>query len=222
MKEPCCEPIRKERASEDAAQNPLAQHTQGLRPICIQQFFSLWCYYHVVNLPQGLTSRSLRLTTARVGRGHDRLVAQPAARGYAPADTVLGRNVARGIQVRIEPKPTLPTPKVALRTAVVAGGMPTAATHLRGVSRTHRDDRTTPFLGLILNLCLQTGERPAMHPALGLRAPLRPHPAPNVRQVFQDDRAACTCSTHDLRAQHVIRIPPKPRPSAFQDAQAPF
>src|SRR5439155_23916715 len=115
-----------------------------------------------------LKADSLHLTTEQVGGGHDRLVAQPTSRGYAPTGTVLGRDVASGIQIGIETHATLPTPKIALRTAVVAGGMPTAATALRGMSRVNRNHRTTSFLGLVLNLGLETQKRPAMHAAFGL------------------------------------------------------
>jgi hypothetical protein len=115
-----------------------------------------------------LKANSLRLTTERVGRGHDRLVAQPTGRGSAPTSTVLGRNVTSRIQVGIEMKSTLPTDEYALRTAVGAGRMPTAATSLRGMSRIDRDHRTTPFLGLVLDFAFETGERPAMHAAFGL------------------------------------------------------
>ena len=44
---------------------------------------------------------SLRLTTGQAGRGHDRLVAQPASRVLAHAGMVLGRDGASGIQVYV-------------------------------------------------------------------------------------------------------------------------
>jgi hypothetical protein len=50
-----------------------------------------------VNLPQRLKPRGLFLTTERVGRGNDRLVAQPTGRGHAPTSTVLGRDIASSI-----------------------------------------------------------------------------------------------------------------------------
>ena len=56
---------------------------------------------------------------------------------------VLGRDIASRIQVSIKMIPTLPTDEYRLRTAVVAGTMPTAATSLRGMSRIDRNHRTT-------------------------------------------------------------------------------
>ena len=97
----------------------------------------------------------MRLTTERVGRGHDRLVAQPTGRGPAPTGTVLGRDVPSSIQIGIEIKSTLPTLELALRTAVGAGGMPAAATSLRGMSRVYRNHRTTLFFGLVLYFALR-------------------------------------------------------------------
>jgi len=95
------------------------------------------CVYYTTRVKSvNLLSRkrdSLSLTTERVGRGNDRLVAQPTGRGHAPTGTVLGRNVARRIQVGIEMKSTLPTLEYTSRTAVVAGGMPTPAARLGGV-----------------------------------------------------------------------------------------
>jgi hypothetical protein len=120
-----------------------------------------------LNLPQRLKPRSLRLTTEQVGRGHDRLVAQPTGSGSAPTGTVLGRDVTSSIQVGIEMQSTLPTCELALRTAVVAGTMPTPAACLGGMSRIDRDHRTTPFLGLVLDFRFETGEWPAMHPPFG-------------------------------------------------------
>src|SRR6266511_4484359 len=156
--------------------------------------------FEIVNLPRRLKPRGLRLTTARVGRGHARLVAQPTGRGSAPTGTVLGRDIASGVQVSIEMIPTLPTLEYALRTAVVASRMPTAATQLRGMSRVNRNHRTTPFLGLVRDFRLETGERPAMHPALRFAAPFRFHTLANVFQVLQHDRAARRGSLHDLFA----------------------
>ena len=153
---------------------------------------------------------SLRLTTGQAGRGHDRLVAQPASRVLAHAGMVLGRDIPSAIQVSIEMIPTLPTNECALRTTVVAGTMPAAATPLRSMSRIDRDHRTTPLFGLVLNFRLEAGEWPRVYPALGFRAPFGLHPCANLLEVFHYDRAAWLGSPHDLLAQDVIGIPPKP------------
>src|SRR5258706_2138749 len=123
-------------------------------------------------------------------------------------------------------KSTLPTDEYALRTAVGAGRMPTAATCLRGMSRIDRDHRTTPFLGLVLDFGFETQKRPAMHAAFGL--PLfggtlaLPGPLADVVKVFQHDRITRAGAGHDLLTQDVISILPKPRPSAFELSQMPF
>src|SRR6266508_2441222 len=154
--------------------------------------------------------------------GHDRLVAQPASRKPAHAGMVLGRDIASRIQVGIEMIPTFPTLEHALRAAVVAGGMPAAATRLRGMSRIDRDHRTTPFFSLVLDLGFEACKRPRVHPALDLGAPSRLHPLANVFEVFQHDRRSRLGSSDDLLTEDMIGIPSEPRPAAFGLAQMAF
>src|SRR6266540_281475 len=158
--------------------------------------------------------------------GNDRLVAQPTGKGYAPTGTVLGRDIASGVQVRIEMIPTLPTLECALGTPVGAGSMPTAATQLRGMSRINRNHRTTALLGLVLNFGFERGERPAMHPAfrpsllggfLALFCPLA-----DVFQVFQHDRRTRAGGLHDLLTEDVIGIFSEACPTSFELPQVPF
>src|SRR5262245_10224197 len=169
-----------------------------------------------------LKANSLLLTTERVGRGNDRLVAQPASRELAHAGTVLGRDIASRIQIGIEMIATLPTNENTLRTAVVAGGMPAAATSLRGMSRIDRNHRTTPFEGLVLDFRFEGGKRPRVHPALGCGAPLRLHPLTNIPEVFQNDRRARLGSSDDLLAEDVIGILAETSTTTFGLSQMSF
>jgi hypothetical protein len=175
--------------------------------------------------PVNLLSRkrdSLRLTTERVGRGHDRLVAQPTGKGYAHTGTVLGRDITSAIQISIEMIPTLPTDEDTLRTAVVAGGMPTPATCLGGMSRVHHDHPTTPFLGLVLDFGFEVRKRPRMHSALGLTAPFGLHSLANVFKVFKHNCCAWFSGCNNLLGEDMIGILPKSRTTTFQLPQMPF
>ena len=156
---------------------------------------------------------SLRLTTGQAGRGHDRLVAQPASRVLAHAGMVLGRDIPSAIQVSIEMIPTLPTNECALRTTVVAGTMPAAATPLRSMSRIDRDHRTTPFFGLVLDFGFEACKRPRMHAAFCLAAPPGLRSFADVFEVFQHDRCARLGRRHDLLTEDVVGI--------FSEAGAP-
>src|SRR5262245_23483045 len=98
---------------------------------------------------------------------------------------VLGRNITSRIQVSIQMIPTLPTLEHALGTAVVAGRVPSAATHLRGMPGVNPSHRTTPFLGLVPDKALELSKRPGVHSTLGCRAPSGLHPFANVFEVFQ-------------------------------------
>src|SRR5215212_1453588 len=100
--------------------------------------------------------------------GHDWLVdMQPTSITYSDTGMVLGRNIARRIEVRMQLEATGTTDKTATGSAVVAGGMPTAATGLRGMSRVNRNHRTTPSLGFVRDKGFELGKRPAMNTALG-------------------------------------------------------
>src|SRR6266542_2106795 len=154
-----------------------------------------------------LKANSLRLTTERVGRGHDWLVdSQPADSRSTTIGMVLGRDVTSSVQVSIEMISTLPTDEYALRTAVGASNMPAAATHLRGMPGVNPSHRTTPFLGLIPDKTLELGERPAVHPALGFCAPFRLHPFANIFEVFQNNRRAGLGRLNDLLRKHMIAV----------------
>ncbi len=97
---------------------------------------------------------------------------QPTDSRFTTTGMVRSRDIASAIQVGIEMKSTFPTFELALRTAVVAGGMPTPAARLGGMSRVNRNHRTTPFLGFVLDFRFEARKRPRVHPALGLAAPL--------------------------------------------------
>ena len=157
-----------------------------------------------------------------LGHGHDRLVAQPTSRELAHAGMVLGRDGTSRIQVGIELVATIPTFEYALGAAVVAGCMPTPAACLGGMTRIDRDHRTTPLFGLVLNFRLEAGEWPRVYPALSFRAPFGLHPCANMLEVFHHDRAAWLGGPHDLLAQDVIGIPPKPCSPALDPFQMPF
>src|SRR5215212_7555977 len=100
--------------------------------------------------------------------GHDWLVdMQPTSITYSDTGMVLGRNIARRIEVSMQLKAAGTTDKTATGSAVVAGGMPTAATGLRGMSRVNRNHRTTPSLGFVQGKGFELSERPTMHAAAG-------------------------------------------------------
>ncbi len=101
------------------------------------------------------------------------------------------------------------THKTATGTAVVAGGMPTAATRLRGMSRIDRNHRTPPFLGFVRHKGFQLGERPRMHAAAPFGFALDRCALPNVGQVFQHNRCARFDRCHDLLTEDMIGIPTK-------------
>src|SRR6266487_3819935 len=120
---------------------------------------------------------------------------------------VLGRDIASRIQISIEMIPTLPTNEHALRTAVVAGDMPTAIAHLRSMPGVNPDHCTAAFLGLVLNKAAKLGERPGVHPALGLGASFGLHSFADIFEVFQHNRRAWLGSPYDLLTEHMIGVP---------------
>ncbi len=148
-------------------------------------------------------------TSTRMNRaGHDWLVDwQPTSSSSTATGMVLCRNIAGGIEVGMKFKPTFPTHKPATRTAVVAGGMPTAATGLRSMSRVNRNHRTTPFFGFVQGKGFQLRERPAMNTALGLGLVSALHPLADVGQVFNHNRRARLRRTDDLLTQDMVVVP---------------
>jgi hypothetical protein len=81
---------------------------------------------------------------------------------------ILGRDITRRIEVSMQLEATGTTDKTATRTAVVAGGMPTAATGLRGMSRVNRNHRATPSLGFLFDKGFQQYTHAAQHYAESL------------------------------------------------------
>ena len=122
---------------------------------------------------------------------------------------VLGRDITRRVEVRMQLKATHPTHKPATGTAVVAGDMPTAATGLRGMPGVNPSHRTTPFLGFVRNKRLQLRKRPAMHPATGFGALADLRALADVRQVLQHQRCAGRRRLDNLLAQDMIAITAK-------------
>jgi hypothetical protein len=90
------------------------------------------------------------------------------------------------------------------------------------MSRIDRNHHTTPFLGLILDFCLEARKRPRVHPAFGLASPLCLHPFTNVFEVFQNNRRTWLGGLDDLLTQHMISIRAETRTTAFQLPQMPF
>ena len=123
----------------------------------------------------------------------------------------LRRNIARRIEVSMQLDATGTTDKTATGSAVVAGGMPTAATGLRGMSRVNRNHRTTPSLGFVQGKGFELGKRPAMHAAAGFGALPDLRALPNVGQVFQHNRSARFDCRNDLLTQHMIVVAPEAR-----------
>jgi hypothetical protein len=135
---------------------------------------------------------------------------------------VLCRTIASGIEVGMQFNPAVPTHKPATRTAVVAGGVPTAATHLRGMSRVNRNHRTTPFFGFVLYKGFQLSERPAMNTALGLGLVSAFHPLADIGQVFNYNRRTRLRRTDDLLTQDMVVVPAKARLLATETFQVPL
>jgi hypothetical protein len=135
---------------------------------------------------------------------------------------VLGRSIPRRIEVGMQLKAARATHKTATGTAVGAGRMPTAATHLRGMSRVDRNHRTTPFLGFVPDKALQLRKRPAMHTPAGVRFAPDLRALAYVGQVFQHDRRTRLDRRHDLLTQHMIAITTKTGLFPAQPAQVPL
>ena len=122
---------------------------------------------------------------------------------------VLGRDITRRVEVRMQLKATHPTHKAATGTAVVAGDMPTAATGLRGMPGINPGHRTTPFLGFVHDKRFQLRKRPAMYPAAGFGALADLRAFADVGEVLQHQRCAGRRRLHNLLAQDVIAITAK-------------
>jgi hypothetical protein len=177
-----------------------------------------------VNIPHGLTPGGLRLNhEPRLLIRHDWLVdRQPTSITFSNAGMVLGRDITGRIEVGMQFKATSTTHKPTPGTAVGAGGMPTAATRLRGMSRIDRNHRTTLFLGFVRDKGFQLRERPRVHTAAGFGFPPHFRALPNIGQVLQDDRCAWRCRLHNLFTQHVIAVPTKARLFSAHPFQMPL
>jgi Family of unknown function (DUF5996) len=162
-----------------------------------------------VNIPHAVHAAACASTrTSRAG--HDWLVdCQPTSITYSNTGMVLGRDIAGRIEVSMQFIATGTTHKTAPGTAVVAGGLPTATTSLRGMSRIDRNHRTTPFLGFVLHKGFQLGERPRMHAAAGFGFALDRCTLPNVGQVFQHNHCARFDRCRDLFGEDVIVVATK-------------
>jgi hypothetical protein len=135
---------------------------------------------------------------------------------------VLGRDIASGVQVGIEMISTVPTNEHTLGTAVGAGAIPTAATHLRGMPGIDPSHPTTPFLGLVRDKALELSKRPGVHPTPGFGLSSHLHPLTNVFEVFQHDRRAWRGGLNDLFGKHMIAVAPEAPLSVAKEFQVPF
>ena len=142
-------------------------------------------------------------------RAHGRLVdRQPASLGHAEAGTVLGRDVASGVEVSVQLEITRPTLEPRTRTAVVTGNVPAEATGLRGIPRINRRHRTTSTLSLIPYEGANLSKRPRMQASCLHTVPLLDSRA-NVGQILQHNRPARRRSGDNLLTEYVITIPSK-------------
>ena len=121
------------------------------------------------------------------------------------------RKIARRSAVGMQFKPTVPTHKPATRTAVGAGGVPTAATGVRGMARVTRNHRATPFFGFLHGKGFQLRERPAVNTALGLGLAARLHALADVGQVLNHTCRARFNRRNELLTQDVIVVPAQAR-----------
>ena len=102
------------------------------------------------------------------------------------------------------------THKPALRTAIVTGLMPAAATGLRGMPRVHLGHRQSAFFRFVREEREQLRKRPTMQAALRSRFALGPQPLANIGKIFEDQCATRASTRNELLRQDVVTIPAKP------------
>lgn len=88
------------------------------------------------------------------------------------------------------------------------------------MSRVYRNHRTTPFLGLVRNVRLESRKRPRVHPALRLRAPLGLHVLAHACEVFQHNRCTRLSGRNNLLGEDVIGSASKAGTATFQRLKA--
>lgn len=163
-------------------------------------------------LGQLLTASSRELVRRNVSElrlSHDKPVDRGlASSGYTAAGTVLGCDVAGGIQIGVQREATCSALKPPTRATVVAGDVPASAALLRGFPRVYRRHRTASLFSLIPDEGTQLGKGPAMK-APGLRPVTDFYATADVRKILDDNRAADWCSGDDLLTQHVVTISSK-------------
>lgn len=117
---------------------------------------------------------------------------------------------------------TLTAHKATLGTTIVASGMPTSRTPLRGMPGINPSYRQSAFFGLIREESEELRKRPTMHAAFGWGMTFCPHALANIREVFENERAPRSRRLGKLFRQEVITIPAKPRLFPAQVSQVPF
>src|SRR5438874_2072012 len=122
---------------------------------------------------------------------------------------VLGGNISGRVEVGMQFEATGTTHKTALRTTVVTGLMPAAATRLRGMPRVHPGHRQAAFLRFVHEKRGQLGKRPAMQASFGLRVPLGTEALANIGQIFENQCAARRGALGELFRQDMIAVTPK-------------
>jgi hypothetical protein len=113
------------------------------------------------------------------------------------------------------------TDKATLGAPVVAGLMPTATTRLRGMSRVHRDHRTTALFCLVREKGFELGERPAMQASLGRRFARGFCPLADSGEVFEDYSATRRDALGKLFGQDVVTVAPESGLRVSETAQVP-
>lgn len=173
----------------------------------------------------------LPLASATNLRGRGVLVRRRMRRVYAPLARLhrwsavllggapVGRDVLRGVQVRVFRVPARFARKPRPRRAVRSARVPARAALLRGVARVHVGHRDAVQRGLALQHRLLPPEAPRVHPMARVGAKT-PRPQSDVRQVFQHQRGATGQRVEQLLGEHLIAPTPKPRPLPRATLQA--
>lgn len=145
---------------------------------------------------------------------HDRQVdGLPTTAGYTDGGMVLGRDVARPIQVGVEQETARTTLEPGAGTAVVASNMPAGGAHLGGMPRVYPDHRYASSFGLVPDERLELSERPAMQ-TTGLLAVADLGSTADVLEILQDNRSPMRAGLDDLLREHVIAVSTEPLLSA--------
>jgi hypothetical protein len=136
-------------------------------------------------------------------------------------------NIMRRIEISIEAVATVAAKEEALRTAIIAGLMPTTRTGLAGVPGVYFDHRDATGLCFVREEAMELGKRPAMEAVLIVHV-LVLIASPNlgrfadIGQVLEDKGAARGGILYKAFGEDMIVIFSLPKPLTRKLFQVPF